>query len=148
MGLPVDAVAVGDDALATWAAQVKAAVEDLYTIVSDTTIGTQGTNFGAGTNVARTALAGKMVWLTLLLPVTTAFSTDANGNLSPDILAFTLDAAYRPTEATEAFWGNGSVGGEAIVNTDGTINLRNGSGASVSIGTTTNVRVTSFYLKS
>jgi hypothetical protein len=147
MGLPVDVVAVGDDTLATWAGQVKAAVDDLYAVVSDTSIGTSGTNFGAGTNVARTTLAGKDIYITLLLPVSTAFSTDANANLSPDILAFTLDAAYRPTEACNAVWGNGAIGGECIINTDGTINLRNGSAPSLSIAVATNVRITASFKK-
>lgn len=147
MGLPVDAVAVGDDVLAAWAAQVKAAIDDLYAVVSDSTIGTSGTNFGAGTNVARTTLGGKDIYFTLLLPVTTAFSTDANGNLSPDVLAFTLDAAYRPTEALNTVWGNGAVGGECIVNTDGAVTLRNGSGASVSVAVASNVRITASFKK-
>lgn len=116
-------------------------------ILTDTTIGTQGSNFGSATAVARTALGGKDVFITLLLPVTTAFSTDASGNISPDVLAFTLDTAYRPDETTQAIWGNGIVGGEAVINTDGTILLRSGSSPSVSVALSTNVRVTARFLK-
>ena len=99
------AVTVGGKVQATWGNAVKDDLDDIYTVVSDSSIGTAGAGWttNAGT-VARTALGGKLVYIHLYLQRTAAW-TATTGNVT-DETVFTLDSAYRPTETSDG-------GGEA-----------------------------------
>ncbi len=110
-------------------------------IALDTAIGTAATNFTATTQVARTALGGRLVYLHLIINTTNAI-TATSGNVS-DVTMFTLDAAYRPTENINCAVGTGLVTGEAIINTDGTVQIR---AASDSISAGANLRMTVMFM--
>lgn len=110
-------------------------------IAEDTSIGTAATNFTATTQIARTALGGKLVYLFFIINTTNAI-TATTGNVS-DTTMFTLDAAYRPTEAINCVIGTGLTTGEAIINTNGTIDIRS---ASDSIAAGANIRLTAMFL--
>jgi hypothetical protein len=124
MGLPVDAVGVGEDTLAAWAAQVKAAIDDLYVVVTDSTIGTVAAGFtvNSGGQIARTAVGGKLVHINLYLNSTNAITVTA-GNTG-DTLMFTVEAAYRPSEIVSGVCATGLATGEAILDTTGGVTLR------------------------
>lgn len=144
MGLPVDAVGVGEDTLAAWAAQVKAAVEDLYAVVTDTDIGSPAAGFTVNTDgeIARTALSGKFVYVTLYLNSTNAITVTA-GNIG-DTTVFTLDSAYRPSEPINAIAATGVATGEATIDTAGVVTLRSMSDP---IAAGANIRITFTFLK-
>lgn len=122
MALTVPAVGVGDDVLASYAAALKLAIDDLYTVVSDTSIGSVAVNFTVNGNVARTALGGKLVYVNLYLQSTNAITVTA-GNVG-DTAMFTLDAAYRPAEIVSGDCSTGIATGEAVVDTAGVVTLR------------------------
>lgn len=105
---------------ASFGAQVAAAIADLYTVVTDTTIGTIASGFitAAGGQTARTALGGKLVYLNLNLNRSGATITATSGNIT-DTLCFTLDAAYRPAETIEFAWGGNTTGVGFIDSTTG-----------------------------
>ena len=117
------AVTVGGKVQATWGNAVKDDLDDIYTVVSDSSIGTAGAGWttNAGT-VARTALGGKLVYIHLYLQRTAAW-TATTGNVT-DETVFTLDSAYRPTETLNCAVGTGFVTGEATVNSSGTVQIR------------------------
>ena len=117
------AVTVGAKVQATWGNAVKDDLDDLYTVVSDSSIGTAGAGWttNAGT-VARTALGGKLVFVHLYLQRTGAL-TATSGNVA-DETVFTLDSAYRPTETINCPVGTGTEGGEATINSAGTVQIR------------------------
>lgn len=143
MALTVPTVAVGDDVLASWANDAKAAIDDLYTTVSDVTIGTVAAGFTVNTNgqVARTALGGKLVFVMLYLNSTNAI-TVTSGNIG-DTTVFTLDAAYRPSDTISAIGGTGFATGEATVDTSGVVLLRSMSDP---IAAGANLRLTFMFL--
>lgn len=66
------------------------------------------------------------------------------GNIA-DTAYGTLSSGWIPQETVNAIWGNGSVDGEAVINTDGTINLRSISG-NTGIATSSNVRLTAVWV--
>lgn len=110
-------------------------------IVEDTSIGTVASNFTVTLQTARTALGGRLVYVFLVLQTTNALT--ATGGDITDVLMFTLDAAYRPSENVNAVAGTGLNTGEAIINSDGTVVLRS---VSDSISAGRNIRVTATFL--
>ncbi len=110
-------------------------------IVEDTSIGTAAANFTASTTLVRTAMGGRDVYLFLIINTTNAL-TATGGNIT-DTTMFTLDTAYRPSEAINCAIGNGSVSGEAVINTNGTVQVR---AASDTIAAGTNIRLTARYI--
>jgi hypothetical protein len=109
---------------------VDADVEGLVDPDVETTtanIGTVAANFSVTDVRAATLLGGKLVNVDLYIARTGADITATGGNIT-DTLMFTLAAAYRPSHAQSCSWGNGVVAGEAIINADGTINLRSSNG--------------------
>lgn len=127
--LTVPTVGVGDDTLASWAAAVKAAIDDLYLVVTDTTIGSAASGWTVQTGMlARTALGGRLIFLEVYLQRTNALTATA-GNVTDESM-FTLDSAYRPAEAVNMPIGTGSETGEAAVLSTGVIQLRSLSDSS------------------
>jgi len=123
MALTVPTVAVGDDVLASWANSAKAAIDDLYTTVSDTTIATAGSGWVINSGmIARTALGGKLVMIHVYCQRTAAL-TVASGNITDETMC-TLDAAYRPSDALNMIIGTGSETGEATISAAGVVSLR------------------------
>lgn len=120
MALTVPTVAVGDDVLASWANDAKAAIDDLYTVQVDTTVGSAAANFSSAVATVRTALGGLLVTFTLQI-VTDNALTAASGNIT-DTTCFTLDLAYRPAEAHGCAWGSNATG-YAVMNTTGALTL-------------------------
>ena len=120
MALTVPPVGVGDDVLATYAAAVKAAIDDLYTVQVDTTVGSAAANFSSPVATVRTMLGGLLVFFTLQI-VTDNALTAASGNIT-DTTCFTLDTAYRPAEAYGCAWGSNATG-FAVMNTSGALVL-------------------------
>ncbi len=110
-------------------------------IALDTAIGTAATNFTATTQVARTALGGRLVYVFLLINTTNALTATA-GDIT-DVTMFTLDAAYRPTEPVTCVAGTGLNTGEVLINTDGTVVIR---AVSDTIAAGRNIRITSMFL--
>lgn len=110
-------------------------------IVEDTSIGTVAAGFTITSQLARTALGGRDVYLFLVINSTNAI-TATTGNVA-DTTMFTLDTAYRPSEAINVVIGTGLVTGEAIINTNGTVQIRS---ASDSIAAGANIRLTARFL--
>jgi hypothetical protein len=129
MALTVPAVGVGDDVLASWAAAAKAAIDDLYTVITDTTIGTAGAGWVTQTGTsARTALGGKLITVVFVIQRTLALTATA-GNVTDETM-FTLDAAYRPADAVNMALGTGTETGEAILTSAGLLQIRSLSDSS------------------
>jgi len=142
MALTVPAVGVGDDVLASWAAAAKAAIDDLYTVVTDTTIGTAGSGWVTQTGTsARTALAGKLITVVFVIQRTAAL-TATSGNVTDETM-FTLDTAYRPADAVNMAIGTGTETGEAILTSAGLLQIRSLSDSSSAAA---NFRGTATYL--
>lgn len=120
MALTVPPVGVGDDVLATYAASVKAAIDDLYTVQVDTTVGSAAANFSSPVATVRTMLGGLLVFFTLTI-VTDNALTAASGNIG-DVTCFTLDSAYRPAEPCGCAWGSNATG-FGVMNTSGALSL-------------------------
>lgn len=120
VALTVPAVGVGDDTLASWAGDVKAAIDDLYSTSVDTSVGSIAAGFTLVSQSVRTMLGGRLCFLSLTVQ-STALLTATNGNIG-DITCFTLDAAYRPAERVAVAWGS-TVGGFGVINTTGTCQL-------------------------
>jgi hypothetical protein len=142
MALTVPAVGVGDDVLASWAAAAKAAIDDLYAVVTDTTIGSAASGWTVQTGqLARTALGGKLIFIEFYCQRTNAL-TATSGNVTDETM-FTLDAVYRPAEAVNMAIGTGSETGEAVILSSGLIQLRSLSDSSAAGA---NFRGTASYL--
>lgn len=95
------------------------------TVVQDVTVGTAATNFTDSGCFALTADNGKCIELIFKLTYTGGGITPSSGNVSPDLLMFTVDAAYRPAVARNVFFTSaGSASGGAILGTDGTVTLQ------------------------
>lgn len=114
---------------------------DVETTTSN--VGTVAANFTVNDVRAATVLGGKVVDLDLYLGNANSITSTA-GNL-PDTLCFTLASAYWPSHSKSCSWGNGTVAGEAIINSDGTIYLRSANGSPAAGG---NIRLSGFYIKS
>lgn len=144
MALTVPPVGVGDDVLASYAAAVKAAIDDLYLVTTDTTIGSAATGFtvNAGGQVARTLVGGKHVFINLYLNSTNAI-TVTSGNIG-DTDVFTVDSAFRPTEILPGIAGTGLATGEAILDTAGVVTLRSMSDP---IAAGANLRIAFAFIK-
>ncbi len=124
MALTVPAVGVGDDVLASYAAALKAAIDDLYTTTVDTTIATAGAGWTINAGMfARTALGGKLITIHVYCQRAAALTVTA-GNLTPDETMCTIDAAYRPSETLNMAIGTGAETGEATLSTGGIVSLR------------------------
>lgn len=129
MALTVPTVAVGDDVLASWANAAKAAIDDLYTTVSDTTIATAAAGWTInGGMIARTALGGKLVMLHIYCQRAAALTATAGNFTDEDVC--TLDAAYRPSDTVNCVMGTGSATGEATIAPTGVVILRSLSDSS------------------
>lgn len=97
------------------------------TIVSDTTVGTPATNFTDSGCFALTADNGKLIELVFKI-TTTNLVSQTSGNVTPDLLMFTVDTAYRPAVARNVFMtGGGTASGGAVLGTDGTLTLQTSS---------------------
>lgn len=129
---------------ASYGAQVAAAIADLYTVVTDTTIGTIATGFvtAAGGQTARTAIDGKLVFLNINLNRSGAALTATAGNIT-DTLCFTLDAPYRPAETVAFAWGGNVTGLGFIDSTSGQCVLQS---ASDTLATSSDIRFTVTFL--
>lgn len=93
------------------------------TIQSDTSIGTAAANFTDSGCFALTSDNGKDIELVFKITTTNVIS-QSSGNVSPDILCFTVDAAYRPAVARMCFAiGGGTAGVGLQIGTDGTVNI-------------------------
>lgn len=129
MALTVPAVGVGDDVLASYAAALKAAIDDLYTTTVDTTIATAGAGWTINAGMfARTALGGKLITIHVYCQRAAALTVNA-GNITDETMC-TLDAAYRPSDTLNMAIGTGSETGEATVSTGGIVSLRSLSDSS------------------
>lgn len=115
-------------------------IPEVITVAS--TIGTAASGFTASSVRAALLANGKLVNLDMLLAVTTTI-TPTGVNISPDVLCFTLNAGYRPSAAYEVAFDNGSAGGNGLINTDGTINLRAAYGT---ISSGTNIRISATFI--
>lgn len=119
---------------------------DIITDINTTTItadvGTVASNFTVNDVRAAVSLGGALVDLDLYINTSNAVAA-SGGNLA-DTTMFTLVDALRPSHAKSCSFGNGSVGGEAIINTDGTINLRS---ASDTVTAGSNIRLSACYLR-
>lgn len=136
-------VAVGKKTAAAWGNAVKADLDDLYSVTTDSTIGTAGSGWSVNSGtLARTMLGGKLVYVHLYLQRTAAL-TVSGGNISPDETVFTLDAAYRPSEITNGVVGTGGQTGEAIVGASGDVSFRS---MSDSVGAAANYRFTFSFM--
>ena len=86
----------------------------------DTAPGTIAANFTLTESKVRTALNGKLVFLSLTVTSTNAI-TATGGNIA-DTTIFTLDAAYRPSESVGFAWG-GNVTGYGSLGTNGVMQI-------------------------
>jgi hypothetical protein len=118
-------------------------VSSINAVTTTATVGTVASGFSVNDVRAATALSGHMVDLDLYIQRSGATITASGGNIA-DTLMFTLAAAYRPSHIRSAVWGNGTVSGEAIIDTDGSVTLRSANG---SITSGSNVRLASCYLR-
>lgn len=89
------------------------------------TIGTAAAGFTDGGSQAKTMFDGHLVMVRIV--VTNASTITATTGDFADVLMFTVDPAYRPANVINAVAGNGHTTGEAVLNSDGTVNLRAGS---------------------
>jgi len=126
------------------AAHMNEALAGITPVVTTTTatIGTVASGYTVNDVRAATLCGGKLIDIDIYVNNTAAI-TATTGNINPDITIFTLNSAYWPTHTIPAVFGNGAVTGEAVINTDGTINLRS---ASDSLGAGTNIRVHATYI--
>jgi len=115
-------------------------VPEVITVAA--TIGTASTGFTASSVRAALLANGKLIHIDMLLAVTTTI-TPTGVNISPDVVCFTLNSAYRPSTAYEIAFDNGSAGGNGLVNTDGTISLRAAYGT---ISSGTNIRLSATFI--
>jgi hypothetical protein len=105
-------------------ADVQAIEDDHLTPVSlsGAGVGSAAANFATNTAVARTALDGKLVYVTI--DVNTNNTLTASGGGVADTTCFTLVAALRPTEITGALFSANNGTGQLQINPDGTCVLR------------------------
>jgi hypothetical protein len=127
------------------ASQINTAIDGVTPVVVTTTatVGTIASGFTTNDVRAVTLAGAKLVCLDLYLAVTTAI-TATSGNIT-DTTCFTLATAYLPSHAVTFAWDNGSAGGSGVINTDGTVVMRN---ANATIAVSTNVRISATYIKS
>jgi len=109
------------------------------------TVGTVSTGFGVLDVRAATMFDGKLIHIDLYIERTGAAVTATSGNIA-DTAMFVLATAYRPDHIVSTAWGNGTVDGEAIIQTDGAVYLRTCTGASITTGS--NIRLSATYIKS
>lgn len=109
--------------------------------VTDSSPGTVAANF-TGSGLARTLADGNLVYVSLTL-VTTNAIPESGGNI-PDTTCYTLNAAYRPSEAVYTAFGSGVYFGLATINTNGTVVLR---AANVSIGAGDSCNMNTTFIK-
>jgi hypothetical protein len=106
------------------------------------TVGATNTAGGFACSDARAAtlLAGKLINVDLYLttPVLAA------GNITPDITAFTLAAAYWPSHAVEVCFDQGTTGAFGVINTDGTVVVRS---TTTAWAAGNNMRMSATYIK-
>ena len=121
-------------------ADVQAIVDDDLTVATDTSPGAAASGFTATVAQVSTALNGSLVELVLEVTNTSAI-TATSGNIT-DTTIYTLDAAYRPTTRKSFSWQNGTVGGQGILQADGTVVLTT---ASDSIGASTSIKMQLSY---
>ena len=114
------AVSVGKKTAAAWGNAVKADLDSLFATTVDTTVGSAAVNFSSVTASCRTMLDGKLVYFTIQITTDNAL-TAGSGNIA-DVTCFTLDAAYRPSEACGLAWGSNATG-FAVMNTSGALSL-------------------------
>ena len=125
--------AAGDVVLAT----------DATATNSDSSIGLPASGFSDTGCFAFTALDGKLIEIRFFLTNTSAI-TATTGNIT-DTTAFTVDAAYRPAAERSLSWNNKTVGGTAVLNTDGTLVLCT---ASDSVGAGSSIRAQVCFMNS
>lgn len=88
--------------------------------------------------------AGNVVSLDIYLGVTTTVTPNTSGNITPDVLACTVPAGWRPTDqATNGIHDNGSASGGFVLDLDGTCTLRT---ANQSISSGTNMRLHAAFI--
>jgi hypothetical protein len=75
----------------------------------------------------------------------TSTVTASSGNISPDVVMFTItNAGLIPVgQGVVAVFSNGAASGDAFIDVDGTVNLRT---ASSSIASGSNIRLTATYI--
>ncbi|AUG87208.1 hypothetical protein KGG77_gp60 [Streptomyces phage Omar] len=77
--------------------------------------------------------------------VVTALSPAAGTSNFADTTVGTLPAGYRPPVPVNAAWGDGSTSGECVINTDGTIDLRD-TNTDQSSPAGRNIRITGTFI--
>lgn len=102
--------------------------------VSGAAAGTAATGFTDAGTIARALLSGKLVEIRLSLTIGTSITSNASLNVTPDLDCYTVAAAYRPSEAVVAMWGNGAASGDITMGTDGVCTIRTAS-TTISSGT-------------
>lgn len=124
---------------------VQAIVDDNLTPVSlsGAGVGSAATNFATNSANARTALDGKLVYITI--DVNTNNTLTASGGGVADTTCFTLVAALRPTEITGTIFSANNGTGQIQINPDGTCVLRT---LDVNISSGGDIRFSHCYLRS
>lgn len=105
------------------------------------TIGSTAVNMTGTAATVRTLCNGKMIYLSLTVTTTNALTASA-GDVSPDVLIFTVNTAYKPAEIVIGAF-SALAGGQCLLNTDGTIKV---SAASDTISAGSTIRATFAYM--
>lgn len=123
---------------------VQAIVDDHLTPVSlsGAGVGSAAANFATNSAYARTAMDGKLVYVTI--DVNTNNTLTASGGGVADTTCFTLVAAIRPTEITGTIFSANNGTGQIQINPDGTCVVRT---LDVSISSGGDLRFSHSWLK-
>lgn len=96
-------------------------------VTTTSSVGTTATNWAAVDTKMRTSLNGKVLYGWFRLRTNLAITPSSN-NIT-DVLMFTLNSAYRPTETVYALWSSGTSTGALSISPAGAITLATGNQA-------------------